>query len=100
MKSRWIRTDGIHPLVCLSCGEDFLHHERIEIFSRLQEDSDQGIHVIVDGLEVTINTDLRGNPSSRRNGLRIVCECENCDTQTLLDLTQHKGQTFLEVKPA
>lgn len=89
---------GIHEgeLYCPNCGGFNLHHGRVEVFER-SEDEKSGIHVVVDGKEVVVDTSMSGNPSRRRHGLSISFECEVCgDLPGALTVVQHKGSTYIE----
>ena len=44
----------------------------------------------------SIDTDLKGNPSARRDGLAIRFWCESCDARPVLTIAQHKGSTLVE----
>jgi len=97
---------------CPGCGENNLHQRGIEAFFR-EEDSPTGIHAIIDPLVQNINTKAlqRPNPSSRRDGIKILFDCEHCHgTQTYVDgsvhgphrsefyemhIVQHKGSTYI-----
>ncbi len=83
------------PLQCPHCGFDYLHQKAIEYFSR-KEDAEKGLHVSVTSLDTVIIDDrLVGNPSSRRDGIKISFTCEGCSAPCSLAIVQHKGQTFL-----
>lgn len=82
-------------LSCPGCGEEYLHHRTIKVFER-SEDSKTGIHVVIKGENVAVDTDLAGNPSSRRNGLLIEFDCEHCLAKPVLSIEQHKGSTYVE----
>lgn len=90
--------NSITSLLCPLCGGNNLHHGAVTVFSR-SEDDDNVRRTIVDRNSVTVRdmpNNVSGNPSSRRNGLRIGFECENCDTAELsLDIWQHKGTTYV-----
>jgi hypothetical protein len=81
-------------LVCPSCGEENLHHEKIEVFERV-EDAAEGCHVVVEGRTLHSDPDITGNPSRRRNGLKIRFWCEHCPATPTLELLQHKGSTYM-----
>jgi hypothetical protein len=86
-------------LLCPFCGSDYLHHGKVEIFDR-QEDNETGLHVSVDASRVTLDSDISGNPSLRRQGLKIHFGCENCNGASILTLAQHKGTTYMKfLKP-
>jgi len=107
----------VAPLLsCPVCGGVYgLHHEVVEVFER-QEDAFAGLHVIVGPSEetgdllaeyaplpgaVSVDGDMMGNPSPRRNGLRIGFWCEQCNpdpdigTSYKLNIAQHKGTTHI-----
>ena len=82
-------------LLCPICGETNLHHRKVEVFGRQQEDSQSGVHVVLDGATAKIDSSMSGNPSGRRDGVAIMFWCEHCDNETLLTLSQHKGSTYV-----
>ena len=90
-----VQLDPDAILRCPCCSGAYLHHGRVEVFER-PEDASTGFHVHVDGQRVHIDTDLAGNPSRRRTGIKIAFECELCGTNGTLSFVQHKGNTFVE----
>ena len=84
-------------LVCPSCSGNYLHHDRVDIFER-GEDQDKGIHVSVAEGKVTVDTGLADNPSARRGGLNIHFWCEGCSAKPVLTIAQHKGNSFVNFK--
>ena len=80
-------------LLCPGCKGTYLHQEFIEIFDR-KEDEKKGIHVVAGNQNIKIDTGLNGNPSSRRDGLKIHFSCETCLEKPVLAIWQHKGNTF------
>ena len=97
MKLEEFKNGFSDPLECPHCGCEYLHHVKTEVFNR-QEDEIEGLHVCVDTAGLRMDTDLRGNPSPRRHGLRIHFSCEQCDSRPELDIFQHKGYTFVNFK--
>lgn len=93
-----------HPtLKCPRCGGLYLHQNGVEVFSRHKEDSSRGIHAAIDYYEERANVDTRmdGNPSGRRDGIRISFECEFCPSDGVegdhvLSIVQHKGNERIE----
>lgn len=86
----------VEELACPNCGDPYLHHGRIEVFDRAEDDK-VVTRVVVDGMVTTgprLNAEVK-NPSLRRHGLRINHWCENCQHTMDLCLTQHKGNTYL-----
>jgi hypothetical protein len=90
-------------LLCPSCLGDYTHQEYYEIFQR-NEDCD-GIRTIVQLNQTTVDTNMKGNPSSRRDGMRMFFTCEAChfhgdksEDPPMFELLiyQHKGVTIFE----
>ena len=86
-----------HDLICPGCGSINLHHNRVEVYDRDREDADTGRKVVLDANETSITRDMKGNPSARRDGMRIHFDCECCSTLSALTIVQHKGTTYLEM---
>lgn len=82
-------------LACPTCGGSHMHHDSVEVFD-CGEDATHGLHVLVKDETVKVDGDLKGNPSSRRHGLRIAVDCE-CGQSYDLIIKQHKGQTYLDL---
>lgn len=82
-------------LVCPSCGFNYLHHDKVEVFE-CGEDTPYGVHVTVEDAKATFDTSLEGNPSARRHGLKIYFWCEGCQAKPVLSLHQHKGNTYVD----
>ena len=88
--------DGSGALLeCPACGGNYLHHERVEVFER-EEDQTKGTHVSITNSSVVEDNDLQGNPSSRRHGLSIHFTCEHCPAKPVLTIAQHKGNTWVD----
>ena len=88
-------------LKCPSCGGSSLHHEKVDIFNRSknsEDDDPDGLHVKIENDTVTTDTNLSGNPSQRRYGLTILFWCESCNHKPLLSISQHKGNTWLDIR--
>jgi len=86
------------PFHCPRCGGENLHHGTVTVFNR-REDADR-THVTTvageDHVEIkSISSDDCDNPSSRRDGMRIAFNCEECGDGLYLFLLQHKGTTYL-----
>lgn len=96
------REDDGGRLECPACGNDYMHHDRVEIFE-CGEDATSGLRVVVADGTVTTDTSLQGNPSSRRHGLRVHFWCEGCSVRSFMEISQHKGNTYVgmgKVPPA
>ena len=91
------RSDYGAVLLCPKCGFEYLHHDKVEVFDRI-EDATTGLHVTVMSEPSRVNVDesIVGNPSSRRHGVRIEFWCEGCSERSALTLAQHKGVTELD----
>ena len=82
-------------LQCPSCGFNYLHHDRVEVFE-CGEDATHGVHVTVSDGKATFDTSLEGNPSRRRHGLKVHFWCEGCKAKPVLSIIQHKGNTYVD----
>lgn len=80
---------------CQHCGSDYTHHDKVTVFNRESEDSNRGLRVLVNGDLCRADSDMTGNPSSRRNGVLISLWCEECEDRSYITIVQHKGQTFV-----
>lgn len=85
-------------LLCPHCGGNYVHHGAVEVFN-CKEDANEGLHVRIEGDSLTADRNLKGNPSSRRHGLRIALWCESCKGNSYLTIAQHKGNTLFDVAP-
>lgn len=82
-------------LLCAGCGEDYLHHDHIEIFARNVEDATEAPHITISPHGIEMDSDISKNPSRRRDGLTVRFYCEACDTISVLSIAQHKGATLV-----
>ena len=89
-----------HDLCCPSCGEIFLHHRAVRVFSR-DQDEETGVETVVskDGSHTHVSP-CCDNPSLRRDGVVIDFYCEHCGGGRTEDhvvgqlcIAQHKGHT-------
>ena len=85
-------------LVCPRCGEYFLHHRNISVYSRNQDDEVVLKTLVVEGVAAVVLSDGVDNPSLRRDGLAIDFHCEHCcdnadEIVAQLCIAQHKGHT-------
>src|SRR5436190_19132022 len=91
----WSR-NGDNALACRYCGEQNLHHDRVIVFDRCEDEPKLTKVTVECGVMVeTVHSCGSGNPSSRRHGLAIKFWCEHCDKNSELCIAQHKGNTFL-----
>jgi len=86
--------NGSLDLECPRCGGNYMHQGEVDIYFRA-EDAATGNHVCINPDSTTIDTNVIGNPSTRRHGMTIDFECENCPEKLCLAVVQHKGQTFI-----
>lgn len=88
------RDKEVHP--CPFCGYMFIHHGKVEVFGRNEDDNSPN-HVTIERYNVTVDRSNSGNPSSRREGVRIQLWCEQCKRIHYMEISQHKGVTFIEM---
>ncbi len=86
-------------LFCPSCGGNYLHHNHIDTYFRHKEDSAVGLAVTSESQFTTVENGQIGNPSPRRDGIRIKFWCENCDATPSMVIVQHKGSTYVGFEP-
>ena len=84
-----------NALLCQNCGLEWLHQVETNVFER-EPDAEDGFHVRITRKLSTVDRHLDENPSGRRSGLSITFSCEQCDALPVLNIYQHKGQTFVE----
>lgn len=92
-----MQNDDDLDICCAHCGYHCTHQGIVEVFNRDREDADMGMHVRVDWFDVSIGRSMVGNPSSRRQGLRVHLTCESCQRVSFLEVVQHKGSTQMAV---
>jgi len=95
-QSYQLKINNNDELLCPVCGFHFIHHGRIEIFNRAKEDAHSGICAKIDEISCLVGTSMEGNPSNRRNGIRINLEGE-CGHKVDIIISQHKGQTLIYI---
>jgi len=89
---------GIGPeLKCPRCRGNYLHHGRVIVFDRGEDDQLTAVTTVDSGLSAThIRPSAEvANPSDRRDGIAIAFWCEGCNGSLELTLAQHKGNTAL-----
>jgi hypothetical protein len=74
-----------------------LHHGDVTIYGRSEdEDQTRKTQISNDGCHAsTVASQGCGNPSTRRDGLVISFDCENCGDGLELAIAQHKGATLV-----
>lgn len=86
-------------LICPGCKCDNLHQYRVDVFFREKEDSQKGYAVTISDKGVITNSEMKDNPSQRRDGMFVRFYCEQCDVISQLEIVQHKGTTYLKLEP-
>jgi hypothetical protein len=97
---------AIISLCCPQCGGERLHHGRVTVFHRI-EDDEMITQAVVTGPKATVEAipNSRTNPSSRCDGIEIEFRCEVCHWESnpdfanqrmFLRIAQHKRKTLLE----
>jgi hypothetical protein len=81
-------------LLC-PCGGDTLHHGKVDVYWRVEDSALATQTTVVPAGALTMRTDGKGNPSSRRGGMTIAFWCEHCDQTNVLEISQHKGSTLV-----
>jgi len=101
--------DGVKSVLrCPSCGGGNLHHDGVNIYFRKEDEGKTTVKSI--GIpdctfthqEEMFSTDRNDfnnkNPSLRRNGIRILFNCEHCYDHVELCIAQHKGLTLMHME--
>ncbi len=86
---------GDGGLECPHCLNNYLHHDKVEVFSRRCEDQEGIRSVTLEAGRAFVDIDMRDNPSRRRDGLLVHFWCETCDKRSALSISQHKGSTYM-----
>ena len=82
-------------LKCAHCLGEYTHVRAITWFRR-DEDCDNCNTLFADiKTQKTMVTTNQLNPSARRDGLRVIYECECCGEYSSMNISQHKGLTHL-----
>lgn len=85
-------------LICPKCGDECTHMQSATLFFRDIEDSITGLKITAGNKTVAIaNNADQDNPSSRRDGMRMLFRCESGHLFNL-DIYQHKGPTYFEAQ--
>lgn len=99
------KRDDTFTMECPYCKCPSIHHSKIEIFHRKDDECETEVITTKveddfssNGLSIRIGkypSENTYNPSQRRGGLTITFRCEHCNKKPKLHLAQHKGQTLL-----
>jgi hypothetical protein len=99
--------EGAINLRCPRCSGDRLHHGRVTVFHRI-EDDEMITQTVVTGPTATVEAvpnSRTTNLSSQRDGIEIEFQCELChrekksglaDQRMFLRIARHQGKTLLE----
>ena len=84
-------------LNCPRCGNQWLHHGEVRVYSRPVEDGPVQETIIGHHGNVMVAPHYAGykNPSGRRDGIAIDLWCEHCCEGSTLTIAQHKGMTAI-----
>lgn len=83
-------------LLCPVCKEFYLHHNDTTVYSRSEDEKECLKTTVGHKRTETCIVNNTGNPSSRRDGICIHFWCETCDSKPVLEISQHKGLTFVK----
>jgi hypothetical protein len=89
-------------ILCQHCGSDYTHQKAMFYFDRGDDCKEVDIHYVIEGKTGSarkLNANS-GNPSYRRDGIVILIQCEMCSKFSGINISQHKGKTFLMVEKA
>lgn len=89
------------PIKCAHCGHEYTHQFAVVVYSRTKEDGPASAGVVLNttGPGALPAFTLPDNPSRRRQGVAVLVSCEACHGVSHMAISQHKGQTFVEVAP-
>lgn len=76
-------------LACAVCQSGFVHHGRVIIHDRNEDEPT--VSTVVRGKP---SEDMPKNPSARRSGITIEYWCEMCHSHCVFGIAQHKGNTL------
>lgn len=93
-----LKLDKDSAICCPHCESNYTNFIDIKIYMR-DEDAEICTETSVTGNRTHVAT-TRGfdNPSPRRSGIIVVTECESCENQFCVEIYQHKGRTYVELK--
>jgi len=89
-------------VLCPNCKGGYLHQGAVFVYERASEDAKDITRISISENGTCVSTEKipdkdSGNPSARRNGIKIQFWCEGCgDLNQMLCIYQHKGATFIE----
>lgn len=86
---------------CAVCNSNWTHQTSVRMYEREEDDETEIFEFSRKGeVEKITHTQIAtDNPSARRHAVGVLFTCEGCASVSELCVTQHKGQTFLYVRP-
>jgi hypothetical protein len=97
-----LRFGTCDELLCPSCNNGNLHHVKITVFDRPEDDRVTTVTEFSSGnvFRRNVPSAKTDNPSGRRHGIAIRLRCEHCRVISELTVSQHKGATLLAMRDA
>ena len=84
------------------CGSEWTHQYAVEIYNRGEDGPNPpAVNVANDqrkGFSLSVDKPEYGNPSLRRQGIRMLLRCEGCEAATGVEVAQHKGQKSISAQ--
>jgi hypothetical protein len=89
--------DGGWLLRCGWCQWQNTHFVRTEVYHDPDTTNlnDTRLRAVIQGPEFRLDSTDEGNPSPRRNGIRLLYRCEMCPGISALEIFEHKGDTII-----
>jgi len=82
---------------CSRCGGVCTHQQHVTLYSRSEDQTCEPL--TIDNRDNRIlkrsETIIMENPSLRRQGIIVTLQCEECNSNTYLNISQHKGSTYI-----
>jgi hypothetical protein len=82
--------------LCPCCESEFLHQQEVMVYERNEDENTVIETHATRGRTTKRRTAGTDNPSPRRQGLRVIYWCEQCETTSAYTSFQHKGNTLEE----
>ena len=89
--------DGGWLLRCGWCQWQNTHFVRTEVYHDpdTTNPNDTRLRAVIQGDSFRLDSTDEGNPSPRRNGIRLLYRCEMCPGISALEILEHKGDTIV-----
>jgi predicted GIY-YIG superfamily endonuclease len=85
-------------LHCPVCDFPFTHLKNVTVWARPEDCTPNTVLIETQTGHIHVGNSNEGNPSSRRDGLSMLFYCENGEHTFIIDIAQHKGETFADVR--